>query len=312
MLHQSPPLSIQPFRPLVLGVASLDAIRYPHRVGIGFGGVAKNVACALGALGESVVFVSPGHGEELDAALEQHFQASGVSWRRLPLSVPMPFYEAFIVPGGEVRRERNYDNGAFAPLKPALLRQAGASLLGGASLVLASTDLHARSLQALESLCRQAGLPFGLISSSRPKARRIRSVRPSLLALNLGELRQLFPLPQAGLAQAGLAQIAAAAAGLVEPAGVCLVTDGAAGALLVLPAAGRAIFQPVPRLSPVSTVGAGDTLLAALIGRYHRLADWPQALAEATRHTLDFLSKEALPADLLPAQRQIAWPGRPA
>ncbi|HEY9842525.1 MAG: PfkB family carbohydrate kinase [Candidatus Sericytochromatia bacterium] len=285
--------------PVILGVATLDAIHLQQRVEPGFGGVAKNVACALGRLGQDPVFVSPGHGAAFDAALARHLQAHRVRWRRLPLTVPLPFFEAFVRAGGEVWRERYYDNDAFAPLNATLLLRCRDQLLADGSLLITSTDLHIRSLKTLETLCRQHQTPFYLISSSRAKAHRLRTLRPDLLALNLAELHRLQP------PASDLPTLARQAAELVAPAGACLLTLGPAGALLVLPAAAKALHQPVPPLTPVSTVGAGDTLFAALIHHLdpHR-PDWPLALTEATRHTLAYLSGGAFPQPL-PSQQEI-------
>lgn len=280
--------------PLILGVATLDTQFFSDRELTSFGGVGKNVACALGQLGAAPRFLSPGHGPELDTRLSEHFKLSAVRWERLPLMLPMPFFEAHLGPQGEVRRERYYDNGAFAPLNPALLTSVSDQLFTGTSVLVASTDLHMRALKTLSILCQRHQVPLFLISSSRPKARRIRAIRPDILALNLAELTALFPQINPTEPET----LAQAAANLVAADGACLVTLGPGGALLVLPEQQGWLLQRVPTLQPESTVGAGDNLLAALI--YHRLKaqDWPETLTLATRHTLNYLGKAP---DTLPA-----------
>lgn len=295
---------------VVLGVSSLDMVHHTSRVELGFGGVSKNVACALAQLGQAPVFVSPSHGPEWNAALEKHFAAQQLSWRRWPVELPLPMYEAFLLPNGDVKRERFFDNGAFAPLSPALLRDSQRLWLDGADRVVASSDLHVRSLQAVQSLCRARRVPFYLISSSVAKAPRLPAVRPDLLAMNQAELRRLMPAETRSLdPEAAVLAMAQAAADLVAAEGVALITRGAAGASLVLPALRRVLHQPVPTLRPASTVGAGDRLFAALIGQNSQEGDWPAALAEATRQTLQFLAPELGDVGIgdLPPQHLLDW-----
>lgn len=295
---------------MVLGVSSLDAVHHSSRVELGFGGVSKNVACALAQLGQAPVFVSPSHGSEWNAALEQHFAARQLNWRRWPIELPLPMYEAFLLPNGDVKREKFFDNGAFAPLSPALLRDSQPIWLDGADRIVASSDLHVRSLQAVQALCRARRVPFYLISSSVAKASRLPAVRPDLLAMNQAELRRLMPAETRHLdPEAEILVMARAAAELVSPEGVALITRGAAGALLVRPALRRVLHQPVPTLRPASTVGAGDRFFAALISQNSQGFDWPAALAEATRQTLQFLAPElgAVARDDLPPQHLLLW-----
>ncbi len=270
--------------PVILGVATLDAQHLAGRVLTSFGGVGKNVACALGQLGGAPRFVSPEHGPELNAALREHFKLSKVSWNRLDLKVDMPFFKAYLGAQGEVKRERYYDNGAFKPLTPAFLQQSSAQLLAQTDVLVISTDLHQRSLKALSQICQQQQIPLFLISSSRLKAPRIRTIQPDILAMNFAELSMLFQLadhkPQT---------LAPLAAQLVQADGACLVTLGSGGALLVLPKQQQWLLQTVPLLKPASTVGAGDNLLAALIYYRQQALDWPQILIQATRHTLSYL-----------------------
>jgi sugar/nucleoside kinase (ribokinase family) len=267
--------------PVILGVATLDAIHFASRVELGFGGVCQNIACGLAQLGSAPVFISPTHPQPMQTALSTHFEAKQVQWRHLPLEVSLPFFEAYLTQYGEVRRERYHDNGAFAPLTPTVLRTSRALLCQQASLLIASTDLHLRSLKALQQLCSEQQLPFCLISSSRDKAHRLKSLRPDLLALNLGELRQLF-----GSSLSEPAEIARAAAGLVS--GACLITLGPGGAILTL--AKGYYHQRVPALQPDSTVGAGDSLFAGLIHHFLQSGDWSLALPAAAAHTQAFLS----------------------
>lgn len=289
--------------PVVLGVATLDAIHHGKRVELGFGGVALNVACRLGLAGARPVFVCPGHGPETNAGLRCHLETRGVTWQALPLELPLPFFEAWLNPDGSVRRERHHDNGACAPINPQLLSQAADQLLQGA-LLLTSSDLHRRSLKALRTLCREHGQPFYLLSASLRKARRIPGLQPDLLALNLAEL-QAITRPEGD----DLLSLCRAAASLVDPAGACLLTLGPAGALLIRPQSRCAWHQPVPPLDIPNTVGAGDTLFAALIS--HRLRsptgpDWSAALAHATGVTLDFLARgRSVPP--LPPQAVLSW-----
>lgn len=282
---------------VVLGAASLDLVRQGSRVSLSFGGVAKNVACALAERRQTVRLVTPGHEPEWRAALAEHLQARGVIWRPWNLIRPLPLYEAVLEPNGDVRRERFYDNGAFAALQPAWLEQTRADWLADAELVIATSDLHARSLKALGRLCRVQQVAFGVISSSVAKAGRLRGLDTQLLALNLAELQHLEP--QA----ANLRTQARAVAGLLGPAGAGLLTLGAAGAMLVLPTAGQALLQPVPLLRPASTVGAGDTLFASLVEARCRRLEWPEALAWASAQTLAFLDPGQRLG--LPPQRRI-------
>ncbi|HEV2237062.1 MAG TPA: 1-phosphofructokinase family hexose kinase [Ktedonobacterales bacterium] len=110
------------------------------------------------------------------------------------------------------------------------------------------------------------------------------AARPDVIKINRGELAEL-----AGAPIASVAEVARAAAGCsVAPGGAVMVTDGAAGALLVAEAgAWRVTPPPVAARSPV---GSGDCAAAAIVAALEREEDYLAAMrwgvAAGTANTL--------------------------
>src|SRR5262249_29832625 len=89
-----------------------------------------------------------------------------------------------------------------------------------------------------------------------------------------------------------LTQVALAARQCVAPTGICVVTLGSRGALLVDNERKEAIYQPVPAVVCIEPVGAGDALCAAMLSRKVYGANSYTAFVTGVLAAVDYVRKQ--------------------
>ncbi|WP_174800624.1 carbohydrate kinase [Martelella limonii] len=241
-----------------------------------FGGVARNVAENLAALGANVGFVSAVGADESGRDLQRHLAGKGVDVAHL-YALPderTAEYAAILEPSGDLAYGIA-DMAIFDRLTPDLLVNA-APALAAARLVFADCNLPADTLTALIERRNGGKFQLAIDAVSTPKVRKLPASLAGidLLFLNLDEasawLRVEYDRDINGMA---LASQALSEAG----AGAVILTCGTMGA--VVSERGTARPVPVVAAEPVDMTGAGDAMIAATL--YHYLGGG--ALHEAVR-----------------------------
>ncbi len=242
---------VEPWRKLRTG---------PQRIDPGGGGV--NVARAVHQLGgvATAVVALGGH---VGSLLEDELRPTGIGIRRVDVAAPtrQNFAVAetstgqqyrFVQTGGEM------SSAEWQACLDATVREAeGAHCVVASSSLPAGVpdDVFARLADGLQPL----GVPL-VVDTSGPVLRRtidapVRFVKPSV-----NELRTIV-----GRDLLGMDQYEAAARELLAAGGcgMIVVSLGADGALFV-PRGDRALVVKAPDVKPVSSIGAGDSMVAAL------------------------------------------------
>jgi sugar/nucleoside kinase (ribokinase family) len=277
--------------PVLVGTVTLDVL-HEGPIGAGippvtlrWGGVMNNTACALGMRGADPLLVTARYTGELAAAVSHHLAGNRVRWHPLPVVTPLPLFHARLV-DGSVQDKLFLGDDALTSLTPEVLDK-HRSVFDTASVVAAGTDSDEATLAWLADVAVARGVPFWLLSADPTEVGKLRPFRrpAALVATNLRELAlwQGGPLTDR-------AAVVAAARRLAAPAGRCLVTLGAAGALLVSADEDRVLFEPAPSVDglPVA-VGAGDVMFGCLLAARLAGLDWARALREASTLTGVFL-----------------------
>ena len=155
--------------PVVVGTVALDFL-HAGALGAGiapatvrWGGVANNVACALGVLQQSPRFVTADYEGELRSAVSAHLHDNGVRWTPLPVRVPLPVFHAELV-DGSVAAKHFIGEAALDSLEPALLDRHRA-VFADASVLVAATDSPVSTLRWLADAAAAARIPFWLLSA---------------------------------------------------------------------------------------------------------------------------------------------------
>lgn len=230
-----------------------------------FGGVARNVAENLSALGANVAFVSAVGADESGRDLARHLGSRGVDVANL---VALPDertaeYAAILEPGGDLAFGIA-DMAIFDRLTPELLGSAMPAL-AAARLVFADCNLPAETLAALIEKRRGGRFELAIDAVSTPKVRRLPSdlAGVDLLFCNLDEAQAFlgneYYRDINGLSSAAKELNKAGAASVV-------LTSGALGAVVATGGKIRAV--PVVKAQPVDMTGAGDAMIAATLHHY--------------------------------------------
>jgi len=244
------------------------------------GGVARNVSENLARLGSAVALISfVGEDRDGDFLLSQ-CQAAGVDvsrCQRLPGS-PTGAYWAVLDPLGELQFALSdmalYDEIRWEMLAP------HASLLEGARLVFADTNLPAACLEQLARAATRGELRLAIDCVSVEKTKKLPGDLSGLTLLlgNLDEGREVLGWSVDPLADPALASTAILKRGLSR----AVITLGADGVFFceegrhgLLPA------LPVERVKDVT--GAGDSFIAGLLSGLSRGLALPEAVGLAQR-----------------------------
>lgn len=230
-----------------------------------FGGVARNVAENLAALGAGVSFVSAVGADESGRDLARHLGARGIDVSNL-YALPeerTAEYAAILEPGGDLAYGIA-DMAIFDRLTPELLANAAPSL-AASRLVFADCNLPAPTLAALIEQRRAGRFELAIDAVSTPKVTRLpRDLSGvDLLFLNLDEASTFigcsFSRNIKGMTEAAKALNEAGAATVI-------LTSGTLGA--VVATGGAAIAVPVVAAKPVDMTGAGDAMIAGTLHHY--------------------------------------------
>ncbi|WP_180903296.1 carbohydrate kinase [Martelella soudanensis] len=230
-----------------------------------FGGVARNVAENLAALGAGVSFVSAIGADESGRDLSRHLGARGIDVANL-YALPderTAEYAAILEPGGDLAYGIA-DMAIFDRLTPELVANAAPSL-AAARLVFADCNLPAATLAALIDQRRGGRFELAIDAVSTPKVKKLPADLSGvdLLFLNLDEacayIGSSFSRNINGMQQAAKALNEAGAATVI-------LTSGTLGA--VVSAGGAASTVPVVAARPVDMTGAGDAMIAGTLHHY--------------------------------------------
>lgn len=230
-----------------------------------FGGVARNVAENLAALGAGVSFVSAVGADESGRDLARHLGARGIDVANL-FQLPderTAEYAAILEPGGDLAYGIA-DMAIFDRMTPELLANAAPSL-AAARLVFADCNLPAATLAALIEQRRAGRFELAIDAVSTPKVKKLpRDLSGvDLLFLNLDEasayLGSTYSKDINGMEKAAKALIEAGASAVI-------LTSGARGAVV---ANGDGVnLVPVVEARPVDMTGAGDAMIAGTLHHY--------------------------------------------
>ncbi|MEO1987492.1 MAG: PfkB family carbohydrate kinase [Martelella sp.] len=230
-----------------------------------FGGVARNVAENLAALGAGVSFVSAVGADESGRDLARHLSTRGIDVANL-FQLPderTAEYAAILEPGGDLAYGIA-DMAIFDRMTPDLLANAAPSL-AAARLVFADCNLPAATLAALIEQRRAGRFELAIDAVSTPKVMKLPKDLSGvdLLFLNLDEasayLGSTYSIDINGMEKAAKALIEAGASAVI-------LTSGTLGAVV----ANRdgAILVPVVTARPVDMTGAGDAMIAGTLHHY--------------------------------------------
>lgn len=279
---------------IIIGTITIDSIRFVseenkiERVGLRYGGVCNNVACALGNIGFAPTFISTKYFGELGASVNTHLENNRVMWQPIENYAGLPFYQADIDPQGNVVQESFIDTSALNLLTASVLQEK-LQEFSHARIIVTCTDLDSSSLLSIQRRALALGAEFWLLSSSALEVSKFRSVsQANVIGMNISELSSLTKDKMTSYDQ-----ITRKAIELVSDHGACLVTLGSRGSLLCLRNSGKpeAFYQSVPPIVGKSPVAAGDILFACLLGNRLKGLSWEEALNRATAATVAFISE---------------------
>lgn len=261
------------------------------------GGKGVNVSRILQAFGlptTALGLLGGGAGDRLLGCL----QAEGVPQAFERLSADCRTNTKLVDLGAGVTTEVNEPGPPAEPAALACLEGRLAALPAGSVAALCGSlpgQLPAGWYAQAAQLCHRAGCRV-VLDTSREPLRQALAGEPEILKPNAEELGQLC-----GRQPDSAAGAAAMARGLLwGRTGLAAVSLGAQGAVFVT--AGCAVWAKAPRVQPVSTVGAGDTLTAVLAAW---LAGQPQGWAAVAPGRLARLAAGAVAA----ASAKVLQPG---
>ncbi len=261
------------------------------------GGKGVNVSRALAAQGGQTVAVIPSGGPE-GHLLEELLDAAGVTRRSVPVRGSVRMNISVLEPDGTTTKlnepgPRLSDAEVDALLAAALDASEGASWIVGCGSLPPGvpTDFYA----TLVTAARERGTRVAVDSSGASMTAAIPS-RPHLIKPNHEELAELV-----GADLPTLGDVRDAARGLVaDGIDIVAVSLGRDGALIVT--ANDTVHASASIATPVSTVGAGDCMLAGLLHALERGLPPDQALASAVRWGS---AAVALPGSVVPRPEDL-------
>lgn len=243
-------------------------------------GKGVNVTRALVANGVASTAVFP-CGGPIGQVLQGLLHDEHVPFVAVPVAGPVRVNVSVVEPDGSATKI----NGPGPTLSPVELHQFVTETLdtaGQATWLVASGSLppgiEPGFYAEVGERAHRLGVRFALDTSGQALAEGL-AARPEVVKPNLAELAELVarPLPTLGAAASAGAEL------LQRGAAAVMVSVGADGALLVTPRGLWHAEAPVGLApAPVSTVGAGDALLAGLLAGWEARDELgPGALAEA-------------------------------
>lgn len=242
------------------------------------GGKGINVTRALVAQGGTSVAVLPVGGPE-GALMGQLLDRAGVPHRDVAVAGTTRMNIAAVEPDGTTTKLNEAGPHLDAAELRALLAEVDTAI-AGADWVVGCGSLPPgapESLYAdLVATAHRAGVRVAIDSSGAPLTAAV-AAGPDLIKPNLEELEELVDSPLHTVGEVVAASQELVASGI----GTVVVSLGGDGAVLV--DADRTIWAGARISDPLSTVGAGDCLLAGLLFALDRGDDPQQALITGTR-----------------------------
>ncbi len=267
------------------------------------GGKGINVARALTANGTSSLAVLPSGGPE-GGLLEELLRRAGTAYAAVPISGTTRENIAVIEPDGTTTKINEPGPALDDAELDALFAAVDAQLAGSADDPVAwvvgsgslTPGMPADSYASLVRRAKAAGCRVAVDSSGAPLLAAV-PAGPDLIKPNHEELEELV-----GRSLPTLEDVREAAAALVAGGiGTVVVSLGRHGALLVGP---EGIAQAAAHIdNPVSTVGAGDSLLAGYLHAVCRGAGPQEALATGVAWGAAAVS---LPGSRMPTPEDVA------
>jgi 1-phosphofructokinase len=269
---------------------NVDAVNRGQGMRLEAGGKGVNVAAFLASSGSDVA-VTGFLGSDNAAIFEELFQRQGITDRmiRLPGATRTGVKIVDLVRG--VTTDINLPGLAPSPQNVEnLFAVLHAQATPGAWFVLSGSlppgvapDLYAQIIHLL----RVSGCQTVLDTSGAALKQALKA-GPTMLKPNLAELQEMVNLP---LSPADLPGVVAAAKGLFcDGLERVVVSMGSKGALLVAP--GQVLHAVPPAVTVCSTVGAGDALVAGLVGSLCRGMDLPACMRRAVAFSVACVTAE--------------------
>ena len=224
------------------------------------GGKGVNVSRALAAQGTDTVAVLPSGGPE-GHLMDELLDTAGVARRSVPVTGSLRMNISVLEPDGTTTK-LNEPGPELSPAEVDALLTATLDAAHGASWVVACGSLPpgapATLYAELVTRVRERGIRVAVDSSGAPMPLAV-AARPSLIKPNHEELAELVghPLPTLGDVRAAARELVADG---IEVVAVSLGRDGA-----ILVTAEEVVHAGATITAPLSTVGAGDCMLAGLL-----------------------------------------------
>ncbi|WP_017612602.1 1-phosphofructokinase [Nocardiopsis salina] len=258
------------------------------------GGKGVNVARVLAAAGHPTTALLPSGGPE-GAHLGALLRREQVPVAEVPVRGATRSNLTVVEADGTTTK-LNEPGAALDPAEARELSERAARLAEGADWLATCGSLPADAPEGLHADLVEAGRRAGArtaVDTSGPALERAVQVRPDLVKPNHDELAALVghPLPTLGSVLEVVHRLRE------RGVGAALVSLGADGALLVEEAGAWHAHGPAPAV--LSTVGAGDALLAGFLGAG---GSGPQALRSAVAHGT---AAVGLPGSRMPAPHDL-------
>ena len=224
------------------------------------GGKGVNVSRALAAQGTETIAVLPSGGPE-GHLMDELLDSAGVARRSVPVAGSLRMNVSVLEPDGTTTK-LNEPGPQLTPAEVDALLAATLDAADGASWVVACGSLPpgvpATMYADLVTRVRERGIRVAVDSSGPPMPLAV-AARPSLIKPNHEELAELVghPLPTLGDVHAAARELVTDG---IEIVAVSLGRDGA-----ILVTADEVVHAGAAITAPLSTVGAGDCMLAGLL-----------------------------------------------
>ena len=263
------------------------------------GGKAINVARALTANGTDAVAVLPTGGPE-GRLMEALLGRSGTAYTAVPITGTTRMNVAIIEPDGTTTKVNEPGPTLAADEIEALLAAVDSHLADGAHWLVGSGSLTPGLIEDFYATLVRRGHAAGAkvaIDTSGPSMAAAGSAHPDLIKPNHEELEELVGAPMRTLGDVVVAAQRLVAGGIAT----VVVSLGKHGAIAV---SSEGVFQASGHVArPVSTVGAGDSLLAGFLHAVCRDAGTAEALATGVAWGSAAVS---LPGSRMPTPEDVA------
>ena len=249
----------------------MDILKFIYRdnVTIRFGGVCNNVACALGTFGLTPKFVTVRFNGEIGSLVGDHLKSHNVEWFPIEKYASLALFSAELDEKGNIHNEEFYDSHSLKLIKSSDIEQLTHTISEN-DLIITCTDLEIDTINYLSRTCQDLDIPLWVLSTSQIEAYKLAHIipKPSGIGLNIKELKTIFQHLQDEVDNDLENVITTVSENLLADNGLCLLTLGNKGAVLIDKTVNKAYFQSVIPIEGYSTLGAGDVLFAGVVSAY--------------------------------------------